>query len=88
MTTYKGKPVKTYFEGGRWYAVVRFPDTGYGNTGELDINARWGGIRAAARRAIRVKAPGPIRLEVFAQDIASTNIWYGVTFRTREGGAA
>lgn len=54
MTTYKGKPVTTWADGyGLWHARVEFPDTGYGNTGELSLEANWDSIRAAARRAIR-----------------------------------
>ena len=34
--TLQGKPVKVWADGhGRWYAEVTFPDTGYGNAGEL-----------------------------------------------------
>lgn len=89
MTTYRGKTVKTYADGfGVWHATVAFPDSGYGNAGDLDLDRHWNAIRAAARRAIRAeilaRQPGPIspvRIEVAAQDIAPSNVWFGVTFK-------
>lgn len=38
---------------GLWHARVDFPETGYGNYGELSIDAHWDTIRSSARRAIK-----------------------------------
>lgn len=93
MTTFHGKPVTTWVDSiGTWHARVQFPDTGYGNTGELSLDRHWGSIRAAARRAIRAEleartglaAIAPVRLEVRnVCQAPSTMVHYWAEFAER-----
>lgn len=95
MTSYKGKPVDVFTDAfGRYHATVTFPDSGYGNYGELNIERHWDSIRAAARRAIRKAildnevAPGteiaPVRIEVVKTGVYGSNVWYSVTFAEKK----
>lgn len=90
------RSVATWADGfGVWHARVIFPQHGYGNTGEHDLDRHWDSIRQLARRAIRREIVAReathadltlkglrVAIEVEAQGIhASSNIWYSVTFK-------
>jgi hypothetical protein len=96
MTTYKGKLVTV--KGDPFTemltATVDFPDSGYGNTGDLNIERHLPSIRMAARRAILERLreelgadaladKESLHLEIVAQGIHGNNVWHSITFREK-----